>query len=279
MGTAKTYRWERRQQAKSKAWKLASLDIFDLVILILVFAMSFLSLRLFFMFDVIRAPCAEMFITFGQTGDHAPLFKLTYWISLLMGMYWICVTLGRILNRKSSWPLISWHIIMFISIFFLAVFNRSLTSSNPVIPPDGMMVVERLIPEKTPSSTIWKSKAEPSYQKYKDGIWYAWGDQACVWLDENKISYADLESSRPMVSMKHRLGLGIPHIEILRNMQQYRPLSEIERQRFLDKKACQADITNYGKPREIYGYDRYYPLPKGIGPNLDIYVYGYFDIP
>ncbi len=45
MGTAKTYRWERRRRKQADKQKFAFLDIHDLVILILVFAMSRISER------------------------------------------------------------------------------------------------------------------------------------------------------------------------------------------------------------------------------------------
>ncbi len=79
--------------------------------------------------------------------------------------------------------------------------------------------------------------------------------------------------------MKHKLGLGISHFKILQSVQRYRPLLESERERFLGKRACQADITNYGKPRETCGPDHLYPLPVGVEPDLEIYEYGTFNIP
>ncbi len=279
MGTAKTYRWERRRRKQADKQKFAFLDIYDLVILILVFAMSFISLRLLFTFEVIQAPCTEMLMTWGQVNGNWPVFKICFVISLLIGLYWLCVTLSRILAGKSGWRLISWHIVMFITIFFLALFNRAVTSGEPITPPDGTMVVEYLVPKETSQGTEWVSYDEPHFREVKNGVWYAGGNQACVWLDENKITYADHERQNYEVPMKHKLGLGISHFEILQSIQRYRPLLENERDRFLEKKACQANITNYGKPREICGPDYLYPLPAGVKPDQKLYEYGTFNVP
>jgi len=222
MRSGRLYRWERRRQRLAKTSRFAFLDIFDLVILILVFAMSFISLRLLFTFEAIQATCAELILSWGQVNGNWPVFKICFFISLLMGVYWLCVTIGRVLSGKTNWRLIFWHVIMFIIIFFLATFNRSLVPSQSVNPPDGTLVVEYLIPEVTLQGTAWVSYGEPRYKRIKDGIWHTWGDKACVWLDEGKVSYNDNLNHAYNISILDRLALGRPQYEILKDLKIFR---------------------------------------------------------
>jgi len=146
MGSDKKYRWEKRRERKARSEKAFKIGPLDWVTLTLIWVMFFITLRLFFIFEVTSAPCAEMIMTLGQSSGLPPIFKLTYWISLLIAAYWLCITVHRAIKRQASWALISWHIILFLSIFFLAVANRNLTASEYIKPPDGIMVVENKWP-------------------------------------------------------------------------------------------------------------------------------------
>ena len=251
MGTDKTYRWNRRRTKKSKREELL-FDVFDFIILILIFAMSFISLRLLFIFEVVHTPCVELFVTLGQVDGNIPIFTSTYYISILMGLFWGCVTLDKILQGNNSWMRIAWHSIMFSCIFFLAVANRSLVSHKDITPPDGTVVVE-------------VTNSEPHAVGYKDGFWCASGVPTCVWLDRNEVSIND--NFNPKITHSQmRFGMKRAHIDVLLEQQSYRPLTLIERERFLTKKACQKDITLYGQPSDICEQQYSYPLPKGTTP-------------
>ena len=253
MGTDKIYRWNRRQKFKSKSNRyVLFLETFDFVILILIFVVSFLSLRLLFIFGVVNTPCVEMFVTIGRVGVNPSAFTLTYFISLLMGVYWAFVTVDRILKGRKSWGFISWHAMMFMCIFLLAMFNRSLTSQDYMAPPDGTIIIETM--------------HEPYWTDYKNGIWYVLGDRGCVWLDRNEIGHNDVNNSPNFLSLKNILGLGHTHMDLLADRQTYRPLTKLERERFLTKQACLKDLSHYGQNREICGPDYSYPMPEGSVP-------------
>lgn len=254
MGANNRYRWERRREIK-KRMKLFSLSIFDFVILSFIFIMGFISLRLLFIFEVVKAPCAEMLMTMGQVGGNLPFFKLTYFISLLMGLFWVFVTLDRVLKGDKSWKLITWHIIIFICIFFLAIFNRSLVTQKDITPPDGTVVVEWL---DTPNNQRWAD--------YQNGLWSAWGTPACVWLDRNEIAVNDVKPPYISYTLKDMMGLGRPYIDLLAERQTYRAMTKDERERFFKKKACQKDISLYGQHRKSCAPDYWYSLPEGIKP-------------
>ena len=152
-----------------------------------------------------------------------------------------------------------WHIIMFICIFFLAVFNRSLVSQKDISPPDGIVVVEWL---DTSNNSHWAD--------YKNGLWYARGNRACVWLDRNEVAVNDGKPPHITYSLKDIMGLGRPHMDLLAERQTYRPLTTVERERFLKKQACHKDITLYGQSRESCGPDYWYSLPEGVKPPAHI---------
>jgi len=105
-----------------------------------------------------------------------------------------------------------------------------------------------------------------SWADYKDGKWYARGFQACVWLTENKVSYNDhfdiTNDSRSTLELLSKGHL----IVTLKDNQLYRPLSDYERSRFLEIKACQADIMRYGQPASDCRSDWLYPVAAGKEP-------------
>jgi len=266
MGSDKTYRWEKRRDKKSRHYKSFHIDILDWVMLALLFIMVFISLRLFFIFEVTSAPCAEHIITAGQSSGLPPIFEMAYAICILMGTFWLCVTIGRILAKRTHWALIAWHIIIFVSIFFLAAMNRNLTSSDYVNPPDGVMVVEQMVPVKTNQGVSWLASEEVNWAYNKDGQWYAWGTQACIWLDENKVSHNNILVTRLNPPLIRERILGRPAIEDIKNLQIYRTLQDHERERFMKIKACQADMSLYGKPRSTCNEARIYPVEDNIRP-------------
>ena len=242
------------------------MNIFDWVMLTLVFFMLFFSIRLFFIFEVVTAPCTELILTAGQHLAYPPIFQLTFIISLLIGLFWLCVTLHRIFTRAAHWALIVWHLIMFISVLMLVIANWNITSSSYVKPPDGVMVVENVRPNITPTGVNWLSPQAIHWSDYRNDQWYARGSQACIWLDENKVSYNDrFDQIRHRKSAPLLLSQGRLIIE-LKDNQLYRPLTEHERNTFLGIKACQADILRYGQPASACQSLHDYPVPPGVKP-------------
>lgn len=267
MGRDNLYRWEKRRQKTLKTDKAFHMNLFDWVMLILVFFMLFFSIRLFFIFEVVTAPCTELILTAGQHLGYPPIFQLTFIISLLIGSFWLCVTLHRIFTRSAHWALIGWHCIMFISAAFLIIANWNLTSSSYVNPPDGIMVVENVTPNITETGVTWPTPPELGWSDYRDGRWYARGTQACIWLDENKVSYNDRFDLNRDARSAPKLFLKGRFLETLKDNQLYRPLTEYERSLFLDIKACQADITRYGQPASACQSAYTYPVPLGVEPS------------
>ena len=267
MGSDKKYRWEKRRDEKSRIYKSFRLDFHDWVMLTLICVMYFISLRLFFIFEVTSAPCAEMIMTMGESSGLPPIFKLTFWISLLIGVYWFCVTVQRILLRQANWTIILWHLILLLSIFFLAISNLNLTASSYVKAPDGIMVVENMTPVKNNSEITWQSPEKISWAEYKNGKWYAHGFQACIWLDENKVSYNDRFDLKRPENIAQKFMFEGRSLEILKDIQTYRPLSDWERESFLQIKACQADITKYGQHRSVCTSTYLYAIEPGLKPS------------
>lgn len=276
MGSDKIYRWEKRREKKRSRLKSFHIDILDGVMLALLFIVFFISLRLFFIFEVIKSPCSELIFTAGQSSGLPPIFELTLSISLLMGIFWLCVTLMRILQGRKSWRLISWHIVIFIAIFFLAFMNWNLTTPSYVKPPDGIMVVENVVPKTTPTGVEWPltSINDPKliqWERNKNGQWYAQGFQSCIWLEENKVSYHDRSDLTRDSRSAMRLFLKGRYAQTMIDNQLYRPLSEYERERFLNLKACQADVTRYGQHASACTSTWLYPVHQKIKPPDYIY--------
>jgi len=262
MESDELYRWEKRREKKSRRYKSFHLDILDWVMLALICFMFFISLRVSFIFETVSAPCVEILMTAGQSSGYPPIFELAFVISLLMGGFWLCVTAGRILAKHKHWSLIAWHIIMFLSIIFLALMNWNLTSSSYVKPPDGIMVVENIVPVMSDIGVRWQSPEAIHWVEYQDGQWYASGSQACIWLDENKVSYNDqFDPKNVPITTLQLLSKG-PMIEALKDTQLYRPMSDYERDVFLDIKACQKDITRYGKHASECLSETLYPVSQ-----------------
>lgn len=267
MGSDKLYRWEKRRAKRDAANKSFHLDILDWVMLILISAISFISLRLFFMFEIVTAPCAEMILSVGQSSGLPSIFTLTYWVCLLMSLFWLCVSAHRAFHKPASWALIAWHAVLFISLFFLTATNRTLTASSYVNPPDGVMVVENMTPRITETGIDWIAPKEPNWVEYNSGQWFASGFEACIWLDEGKVSYNDNFGKKRPSDMALQFVIQGHSFEILKAGQIYRPLSDFERETFLRIKDCQADVTKYGQHRSVCVSDYLYPVAPEINPS------------
>jgi len=270
MGCDKKYRWQIRRDKKSRLYKSFRLDIFDWVMMILIFTIFFLSLRLFFIFQTVSAPCVELLITLGKSSTYPSIFELTYFISLLMGLFWLCVTLGRLFAKRDHRGLIAWHIILGISIVLLAFMNWNMTSLSYVAPPDGVMVVEDVTPINTKAGISWQTPDITQWAEYRDGQWYAVGAQACIWLDEGKVSYNDrFYLNKRTRTISTLFFSGRPAIDVLKDNQLYRPLKTHERENFIRMKNCQTDIMKYGQPRSACTSDYIYLVAPGLAPTAD----------
>lgn len=271
MGSDKIYRWQKRREKRRSQLKSFHIDILDGVILALLFIVIFISLRLFFIFEVIKSPCAEMIYTAGQSSGLPPIFELTFSISLLIGVFWLCVTFMRIQQGRKSWGLISWHIVVFITIFFMSLMNWNLTTPSYVKPPDGIMVVENIVPDIKPTGIDWPlaNSNRPdiiTWERYENGQWYARVILACIWLDENKVSYNDRFDITRDYRSAVKLLLKRRYAQTMIDNQLYRPLSEYERERFFGIKACQTDITRYGQHASACTSTWLYPVKPGLEP-------------
>lgn len=254
MAEREAYRWERRRRRMKRP--AFHLTVFDFVGLILLFALFFISLRLFFMFEVIRSPCAEMLATIGSGQGLPPIMTMNYILAILLGVFWICVAFNASLTPKLSAWRISWYLIILIAIIFLALFNRAYVPQTYVKPPDGTLVV-----------AINDGRiSEPRWGEYREGVWYAYGVSACVWLEDDRIALATDWKLKRDYSIWDRLGLGRPHVDLLIGNQIYRSLTDYERERFEKKQACQADLTLYGQHTSVCEDEYLYPVELGLTP-------------
>jgi hypothetical protein len=257
MGSDKIYRWDRRRLTEARREKTFNIDILDWTILALIFIMAFFSLRLFFIFQIASAPCIEHQLMMGQSSAYPPIFEMAFRISLALALFWACVTVLRIMQKRKSWALIAWHGAIFMAIFFLSMMNWNLTFSTYVNPPDGFMVIEPR-EKPTPLNINW--------QKFENGQWFAQGLKACIWLDENKVSYNETLGVKGASTPVMKLWLKGGYAETLLNNQSYRPLTHYERSLFLDIQKCQANIMNYGRHRSACHLDWLYPVHPDLIP-------------
>ncbi|RKQ70819.1 hypothetical protein DES40_0120 [Litorimonas taeanensis] len=253
------FRWERRKRLKSKVRNL-DLDSFDYLILTLVFLMSFVALRLFFIFEVVQAPCVEYLATIGSDDGLPSIFKLTHYIALLMMVFWGVVGLARFLEGKRSWHQIIWFLTLLLSILMIAVFTRALVPEKHINPPDGIL-------------NVALHPSEVSWSHLEKGRWIAHGLPGCVWLEENIITQRNHESKSTQLGILQGLGLGKPYIQTLIDSQTYRPMTAYERDRFIIKHDCMNDVTRYGQHRSVCEEPYLYPVERGKLPPIDLLQY------
>jgi len=232
-------------------------DIFDVVILTFIFAISLISLRLIFILQVTSVPCAEMVMTMGQVNGNLPVFKLSYYVTLLVAVFWAIVTFHRFYLRRKNWLLIFWHVLMFSCIFLIAVFSRSLVSQKYITPPDGTIAVAVAV--------------NPDWLDYQDGEWSTYSYPACVWLEKNEIAVNKTAVTwdgldEHYYSLRDFIGLGRPHMDLLAERQFYRALTALERNNFIEKRTCQENMIHYGQHKDKCGSDYWYKLPEGFQP-------------
>lgn len=230
--------------------------MFDFIGLIMLFALFFISLRLFFTFEVIRSPCAEMLATIGSGPSLPSIMTMCFGASILLGLFWVAIALNASVTRQLSAMRVTWYLIIGVAIFFLALFNRALVSQKYVKPPDGSLLV----------AIDNGHVEEPRWADYEDGVWYAYGISACVWLDENKLAIGTDWRNRREYPLIDRLGLGRPYIDMLIENQTYRAMTDYERERFIKKQDCQSDLTLYGQPISVCEHDYLYPVQSGLKP-------------
>lgn len=266
MGDDKLHRWERRRGLRAKA--SLHFQMFDLIGVIFLFSLFFFTLRIFQHFYLLRSPCVEWLTTIGRTQSQPSIMEMSLGVSLAFGLFWIAVMFNTAFSQRLAERVptarIIFQFIILIGIFLLVIANRSMVSERYVQPPDGVLnVTWDFSPDQS-------TPAEPNWRDYKDGQWYASGAASCVWLDRNEVSYVYDWRKRDKYSIFDIMGLGKPHIDILMDNQRYRPLTAYERERFLRKQACQADISLYGQRRTICEGDDIYPVEPGRMPSPEL---------
>jgi hypothetical protein len=250
--------------------------IFDFVGLIIFCVLWFISLRLLLIYAITQFDCVEIVASFGASHGLPSAFAMLFYITILFGLFWIIIGIQKSLRRTVSWADTAWHLGLLIGIFILGVFIRSYVPSQYMPPPDGTLVVEI-----TPRSglSIANGNEEARWENYENGQWYADGRPECVWLDKNIVTTHGSQDWPHSITMPDLLGLGRPHIDFLQDLQDYRPLTPYERERFLKKQACQRDMTLYGQPHTACEREYLYPVSPDKKPSVEwLKAMGYYEL-
>jgi hypothetical protein len=250
MEESQLYRWERRRHLKQKRRKF-HFGVFDFLGLTLFCMFWVIGLRILFFYTVTNFDCFETLANFGASSGLPPAFPLLLHITVLFGLFWICVGLHKALSLTMSRIDVIWHIGLFVGIFILGVFIRAYIPSQPLPPPDGTLVVQDSNDSLEPELNI------VNYAYFDGEEVYAHGVPQCVWLDTNRVTQSNFKGSWTLKS-KEIIGFGRPHIDYLQRLQSYRELTPVERDRFVEKQACMSDITLYGQLKTVCEKDYLY---------------------
>lgn len=255
------------------------LDIFDYVTLILIMAIWLLVLRFSLIFAVTTVSCVEQFANFGRTASLPySVFEIATLTTSLLGVFWILIAIRRFRVKQSMWTWAAWHGVVLIAILILWTACLSLTSNQALKPPDGILNTRPVIKTTANGETIYETERHflARFAEWERGNVSYQTEPKCVWLDESLVMDYDIQSvenyeaysrgetlyhqqpylmPRPekltLSNLAAQSGFSIfgkRAIDYLQKKQVYRPLSARERERFLIRQACLADISNYGKP-------------------------------
>jgi len=130
------YRWQKRRRKKNKT--TFHLETLDYVILILIFIMWFLTLRVFFIFQTIQAPCIEAWFGAGEAISSNP-FTILNKISLSLLGVWSLLFLSRGINKKHSVQFYIWQSLTGLMICLLFFAAYMVIPKTALTPPDGFM--------------------------------------------------------------------------------------------------------------------------------------------
>ena len=113
-------RWIERRNTKAKTWGSSPFEVIDLVMIVLLIGLSFLILRISYIYAVTQLESKSAFHEFGRSFGLGSAFDLGLILSAMLFVFWVIVTLKRLPKLKQSGALIIWHGFMFWGIGLMA---------------------------------------------------------------------------------------------------------------------------------------------------------------
>ena len=278
------YRWDKRRAQKATRNPKFQFDIFDFVFLVLLFAFGGVLIRLFYIYAVTTSSCADLAANFGAGPSSPPAFKQMFTISLLLFVFWITLMVFRpkrprtIANFAYSGTMLLGILMIGYSAYHMSIWDKPNVPDGTLAVTDGVWTIES-------GHRVWKPQPfllmpfldnndQPFYEARPRA-------QKCVWLNDGLISVGndpfvknysiymeklnlDLELSRGHrrtqyyeanwhpVTFAEFFQIGTrrkSHIQTLRNYQEHvRPLTNEERERFMEKRRCIKRAYRAGSP-------------------------------
>ena len=275
------YKWDKRRAKQTARTKTSQFDIFDLGLLILVFAYGTVIFKFLgiYVFTVQAGNCIEQVANFGAATGDVPIFKQLFYLSIILLLYWLSLVFFRPKKRK-TWVTTLWHSFMFICIWALGMSSYHMSIWDYPNPPDGILMVDEGMWARDNGQLIWK--------QIPPRLWVGHGDnspvlnyrqhrvQECVWLEDGLVSvnknlfitddydaYAQnildgsyLYNNYIITTPKHHMLKDALKLlvtkkslsETFRDSQLTRPLGPMERRRFQKKQTCIAEAYMANSP-------------------------------
>lgn len=266
------YRWDKRRARKDKLNLRPSLDVFDLVLLSLIFTIGVVLFKFLMVYAIITMPCADYAANFGVGFANPPAFKIMFYISILMLGFLLTLVICEP-RRRNSIPNIIWQFVLLLCILLMghSSFHMSIWGKSAF--PDGTIAVANGIWGTKNGERVWSSiPLNPQIYELVGGgigIDQEYRAQRCVWLNDGLVSVGKdplvgeldgfIEEIRqkwvtgelnshpiypewPVISGAEYIDIFLykkSQIETLRQNSEFlRPLSNAERERFLAKQKC-----------------------------------------
>jgi glucan phosphoethanolaminetransferase (alkaline phosphatase superfamily) len=143
MGNEKKYRWDkrrdrRRSQDRDRAFK--SFWGFEIILLILIFALGLIMARIVVLYAFNVSACLEAIAAFGaDREDTRTAFDYMIWVVVLLFGFWLALSLHfwKVIRHSKS-ALV--HLALFLSICLLGAHFRMLQVGHNN-PPDGSLAI------------------------------------------------------------------------------------------------------------------------------------------
>lgn len=196
MGELRKYRWDTRRVHKRRENFITQLDIFDYVVITIIFALWVIILRFGLILAVTTTHCIEAFATFGQTESTPSIFDSGASISAWLAFFWTIVAASRFRAKQSFALWAAWHGVVLSMIGLLWVSCFFLTPSSIITAPDGVVDTRHMIRAQVDGETIYEPyrNYRNKYGHWQQGSVHDWTYQRCVWLDEGLVMDWDIRN-------------------------------------------------------------------------------------
>lgn len=266
------YKWDKRRARNDRLSRHLSLDVFDLVLLCVIFTIGVVLFKFLIAYTFNIMPCADYAANFGAGFTGPPAFKIVFNISILLFVFWLTLIISHP-KRRNSISNIIWQSILLLSILLMghSAFHMSIWGKST--PPDGTLAVADGVWGMRGGEKVWANiPLDPQiYEPIYGGVGFEqeYRTQRCVWLSDGLISVdkdpfiGDLDTFiketelrwttgglRPLLGYIKWPGTSFKvylrkffsrksQIETLRDNPEFvRALSDTERARFLAKQHC-----------------------------------------